>query len=189
MLVSVFLFIILIHQIINNYVFNPIKALVSGIIINTSGWIRDEGYAAIRHAATEFDVNMILVIDQERLRVDLIRDLPESIKILSIPKSGGVVTKSQEIRTQFKTSKMREYFYGFKSNLYPHNIEVKFNDVKVYKVGAPQMSEGLLPMGMNPEENYTKIYKIQPCEWLNINIFGYFLILFDFKLTDYCIIY
>ena len=33
---------------------------------------------------------MILVIDQERLRVDLIKDLPESIKILSIPKSGGV---------------------------------------------------------------------------------------------------
>ena len=107
---------------------------------------------------------MILVIDQERLRVDLIRDLPETIKILSIPKSGGVVIKSQEIRTQFKTSKMREYFYGFKSNLYPHNIEVKFNDVTVYKVGAPQMSEGLLPMGMNTEENYTKIYKIQPCE-------------------------
>lgn len=43
------------------------------------------------HAATEFDVNMILVIDHERLRVDLIRDLPDRIKILSIQKSGGVI--------------------------------------------------------------------------------------------------
>ena len=58
---------------------------------------------------------------------------------------------------------MREYFYGIKSNLYPHNIEVKFSDVKIYKVGAPQMSDSLLPMGMSREENYTKIFKIQPC--------------------------
>lgn len=69
------------------------KALMSGIIVNTGGWIKDEGYNALKHAAIELNVNLILVIDQERLRVDLTRDLrdtPQKIKVLSLPKSGGV---------------------------------------------------------------------------------------------------
>ena len=59
-------------------------------MVNTGGWIKDEGYNSLKHAAIELNVNLILVIDQERLRVDLTRDLPQKIKVLSLPKSGGV---------------------------------------------------------------------------------------------------
>lgn len=62
-------------------------------MVNTGGWIKDEGYNSLKHAAIELNVNLILVIDQERLRVDLtrdLRDLPQKIKVLSLPKSGGV---------------------------------------------------------------------------------------------------
>ena len=31
---------------------------------------------------------------------------------------------------------MREYFYGIKDNFYPHSFEVKFSDVKLYKIGG-----------------------------------------------------
>ena len=64
--------------------------MVSGVIINTSGWIKDEGFKSILHTALEFDVSTVLVLDQERLRVELKRDLPEYVKVLSLPKSGGV---------------------------------------------------------------------------------------------------
>lgn len=70
-----------------------IKGLISGVIINTSGWIKEEGFKSLVHTAMEFDVTTILVLDQERLqerlRVELKNDLPD-VKILSLPKSGGV---------------------------------------------------------------------------------------------------
>lgn len=134
------------------------------MIINTSGWIKDEGFKSLIHTAQEFEVTTILVIDQERLRVELKRDLPD-IKVLSVPKSGGVVCKSADTRTQAKSMKINEYFYGVAGrNLYPHSIEIGFNEVKIFKIGAPQLPDSLLPMGMKPEDNYTKIFQIDPCK-------------------------
>lgn len=60
------------------------------MIINTPGWIKDEGFKSLIHTALEFEVSVILVLDAERLRVELKRDLPDYVKILSVPKSGGV---------------------------------------------------------------------------------------------------
>jgi polyribonucleotide 5'-hydroxyl-kinase len=134
------------------------------MIINTSGLIRDEGYKSIVYAAREFDVNMILVIDQERLCVDLKKDLPDSIKVLCLPKSGGVVSKSQELRTNTRNTRIREYFYGVKSNFYPYSFDVKFNDAKIFRIGTPNLPDSLLPVGMSREENNTRVYRITPCK-------------------------
>ena len=115
---------------------------------------------------------MVLVLDQERLNVefDAVKkrgDLPDFVKILSLPKSGGVVCKSSDMRTQTKNLRIHEYFYGTtKSILYPHSIEIGFNEVSIFKIGAPQLPDSLLPMGMKAEDNYTKIFKIAPCKCL-----------------------
>jgi len=138
-------------------------SLVSGVIINTSGWIKDEGFKSILHTALEFDVSTVLVLDQERLRVELKRDLPEYVKVLSLPKSGGVVCKSHDMRSHTKNLRIQEYFYGStRNNLYPHSIEIGFNEVKIFKIGTPQLPDSLLPMGMKTEENNTKIFQITP---------------------------
>ncbi len=50
-------------------------------------WICDEGHVGNRHTPIEFDLNIILVMCQERLRVEVIRVLRENIKILPVPKS------------------------------------------------------------------------------------------------------
>ena len=69
------------------------------------------------------------------------------------------------MRTQTKNMRIHEYFYGSAKNiLYPHSIELGFNEVKIFKIGAPQLPDSLLPMGMKPEDNYTKIFKIPPCK-------------------------
>lgn len=81
-----------------------------------------------------------------------------------------MVTKSPEVRTQTKYNRMREYFYGVRSNLYPYNIDIRFSDFKIFKIGAPMMSSDLLPAGMNHEENYTKIFKVTPCKLFIITI-------------------
>jgi hypothetical protein len=65
--------------------------------------------------------------------------------------------------------RIREYFYGnHKTNLYPHSIEIGLNEVKIFKIGAPQLPDSLLPMGMKAEDNYTKIFQISPCNHLKL---------------------
>lgn len=59
-------------------------------MINTCGWVRGEGYKQILHIAQSFKVDVILVLDQERLYNELQRDLPEFVKVVFLPKSRGV---------------------------------------------------------------------------------------------------
>ena len=63
---------------------------MSGVVINTGGWVRGAGYDALKHAAGAFEVDIILVLDQERLYNQLKGDLPDFVKIVLLPKSGGV---------------------------------------------------------------------------------------------------
>jgi polynucleotide 5'-kinase involved in rRNA processing len=63
---------------------------VSGVIINTCGWVKGQGYQMLIHAAKAFEVDLIIVLDQERLYNELVRDLPETVKVVFQPKSGGV---------------------------------------------------------------------------------------------------
>lgn len=66
------------------------KANASGVIINTCGWIRGDGYKQILHIAQSFKVDVILVLDQERLYNELQRDLPNFVRVVFLPKSRGV---------------------------------------------------------------------------------------------------
>lgn len=62
----------------------------SGVIINTCGWIKGEGYKQLLNSGKAFEVDVILVLDQERLYNELVRDMPNYVKIVFIQKSGGV---------------------------------------------------------------------------------------------------
>ncbi|KAK2704060.1 hypothetical protein QYM36_017634 [Artemia franciscana] len=101
----------------------------SGMIINTCGWVKGDGYKLLTHAASAFEVDLIVVLDQERLYNELIRDMPNFVKVVFQPKSGGV----------------------------------NFDDIKVFKIGAPKVSAALLPEGMMPDENsMTRIVPVSP---------------------------
>ena len=47
-----------------------------------------------------------------------------------------VVERSQKTRMESRDGKIREYFYGIRNTLYPHTFEVKFSDVKLFKIGG-----------------------------------------------------
>lgn len=67
-----------------------LPAKSSGIIINTCGWVKQEGYNHLLHAAEAFEVIAIFVLDQERLYNELLRDMPKFVQVVYLPKSGGV---------------------------------------------------------------------------------------------------
>uniref|UniRef100_A0A1B6GLU8 Protein CLP1 homolog n=2 Tax=Proconiini TaxID=565685 RepID=A0A1B6GLU8_9HEMI len=138
------------------------KANASGIIINTCGWIKNDGYKHLMHAAQAFEVDVILVLDQERLYNELVRDMPNFVKVVLLPKSGGVVERLQNYRSDARDMRTREYFYGGKTPLHPHSFDVKWADLKIYKVGAPALPDSCMPLGMRAEDNMTKLVAVAP---------------------------
>ncbi|XP_039298625.1 protein CLP1 homolog [Nilaparvata lugens] len=145
------------------------KACASGIIVNTAGWIKGDGYKHLCHAAQAFEVDVVLVLDQERLYNELVRDLPKFVRVLLLPKSGGVVEQNQSSRQETRDKRVREYFYGVSNPkgvggaiLHPHSFDVKWSDLKIFKIGAPSLPDSCMPLGMKAEDNMTKLVAVQP---------------------------
>ena len=69
------------------------------MVINTCGWVRGGGYQSLVHAAGAFEVDVVVVLDQERLHSELCRDMPDFVRVVLQPKSGGVRRKN--ISTHF----------------------------------------------------------------------------------------
>ncbi|XP_071803579.1 polyribonucleotide 5'-hydroxyl-kinase Clp1-like [Asterias amurensis] len=154
----------------NRRCMNNQKAGVSGCIINTCGWIKGDGYKCITHAVKAFEVDVIIVLDQERLYNELVRDMPSFVKVVLQQKSGGVVERTRPFRTKVRDSRIREYFYGFEKCFYPHSFDVRFSDVEIFKIGAPAVPNSCLPLGMTPEDNQTKLVAVQPSSELSHHI-------------------
>lgn len=148
------------------------KAAVSGAVINTCGWVKGLGYKAILHAAQAFEVDVIIALDQDRLYNELKRDMPDFVKIVLQPKSGGVVERSRQHRIESREGRVREYFYGVRTSLYPHIFDVKFQDVKIFKIGAPVLPDSLLPLGMKQEDPHLKLVAVKPDQQLLHHVLG-----------------
>lgn len=96
----------------------------SGMIINTSGWVRGEGQKVIKHIAQAFEVEVIVVIDQERLYHEMSAEMPDFVQTIWVPKPDGIKWKLEDLRTKLRRERIRNYFYGVKRNLEAFHIEV-----------------------------------------------------------------
>jgi len=135
----------------------------SGVIINTCGWIKGDGYACLVNAAEKFEVDVVVVMDHERLFNELQRDLPTFVRIVHQPKSGGVEDRSREMRVASRKSAIDKYFYGTRSLQYrPHSFELRFEEVIIVKVGTEELPDSCLPYGMKPEDHRTKVVTVRP---------------------------
>lgn len=134
----------------------------AGCIIDTCGWIKGQGYKCILHTALCFKADVVLVIDSERLFNDLKRDLPHFVDVISLPKSPGVVERSRQIRRETRDDMIKEYFYGPRKILYPHSFDLGFDEIQIYKIGAPDVPDSVLPLGMEQEDTQTKLVPVSP---------------------------
>ena len=107
---------------------------------------------------------MIIVLDQEKVYNVLVKVMSSFVKVVLQPKSGGVVSMNKEQRAEGWDSRIMQYFYGPRNNLFPHSFEVNFSDIKdkLYKIGAPELPDSCLPLGMTITDNKTKLGEIHP---------------------------
>lgn len=145
------------------------KTYYSGVIINTCAQVdEDIGYKLLLHACKAFQVNVVLVMDDEVLQDDLKRDLADcqhQVDVLNLPKTVGIVTRMAESKAELKFAKIREYFYGTKSEMSPVRSDIKFSFLKrlIYRIGNQLMlPDSLMPLGSRPQE--TQGVKVSPYE-------------------------
>jgi polyribonucleotide 5'-hydroxyl-kinase len=73
-----------------------------------------------------------------------------------------VVERSKSARAMNRDQRVREYFYGLSTALYPHSFDVPFKDLRIYKVGAPALPDSCMPLGMRAEDSLTKLVSVTP---------------------------
>ncbi|KAI8007040.1 hypothetical protein LOK49_LG07G02875 [Camellia lanceoleosa] len=105
------------------------------MVINTMEWIEGLGYKLLLRAIDTFNVNVVLVLGQEKLcsmLKDVLKSKPD-VDVVKLQKSGGV-----------------EYFYSVVNDLLPHSNIANFSDLSVYKIGG-------VPIGAEPVADPTRL--------------------------------
>lgn len=110
----------------------------SGVIIDTCGWVRGDGYSAVTLAACSFEIDTLFVLEEERVYLQLKKDMPNSVRVVYVPKQHGVIDRDRNLRIRNRDNRVWEYFYGPRGNLNPCTIEVNFSDLHIYTVRPPQ---------------------------------------------------
>lgn len=65
------------------------------------------------------------------------------------------------VRAEARDARVREYFYGNRTPFYPHSFDVKWNEAKIFKIGAPDLPDSCMPLGMKAEDNKLKLVPVQ----------------------------
>jgi polyribonucleotide 5'-hydroxyl-kinase len=108
-------------QNINQRLAQDENARSSGIIVNTNGWIQDEGYPLLLHAAQALDVSVILILGHDRLYSMMTNHYKKQLqqdatlvvpKVLKLPRSGGVVSRPDTFVRHSRSRAVKRYFYG-----------------------------------------------------------------------------
>jgi len=150
---------------------NP-AARSSGVFINTMGWVDGKGYKLLLHTLDALKVDNVLVIGQERLHSELVRDMRGKragggvgryVQVWKLPKSGGVVERSPEYRRKSRDARMREYFYGAAGDLSPHSHTAAFGHVSIFRVGSgPRAPSSALPIGKESSADPLRVSTVAP---------------------------
>jgi len=108
----------------------------SGCVINTCGWINGFGFQAIIHTATCFEVDVVVVINNEELCSKLTTQLPTFVHIVHLPRADGVTIRDQSYRRRSRDLKVQRYFQckTFEINLPFNELNLFTFDIKLFKL-------------------------------------------------------
>ncbi|CAJ2514093.1 Uu.00g022120.m01.CDS01 [Anthostomella pinea] len=122
----------------------------SGMLIDSGGVNAKGGYDHIAHIVAEFSVNIVLVVGSERVGSEMQKrfagqqtSLGETITVVGLDKSGGVVERDAGFMQQVREAAIREYFFGSsKTTLSPFTQQMDFAALSMWKVNqAPTASD------------------------------------------------
>uniref|UniRef100_A0A803QM42 Protein CLP1 homolog n=1 Tax=Cannabis sativa TaxID=3483 RepID=A0A803QM42_CANSA len=86
-----------------------IESRAAGMVINTMGWIEGIGYELLLHAIDTFNINVVLVLGQEKLCSmlrDVLKNKPD-VDVVKLQRSGGVVSRNVKYRQKARSLRIR----------------------------------------------------------------------------------
>lgn len=111
------------------------KNKYSGLLAIFPTWIDGKAEQLLKRTIAALQINLVVVVGNERL-YNFIQKEHESkeVKILSITKSPGLVTKDSSFRRYQTARQIKEYFYGFADEFYPYSQTLGFKEVEIWKI-------------------------------------------------------
>ena len=164
------------------------SARSSGIIVNTNGWIQNEGFDLLLRTVTALRINVVLIMGHDRLYSMMKNslsntDASNAIRIIKVPRSGGVVSRASNYMLNCRSRSIRRYFYGAMVDspttasatttantnpsthripqLTPFAVQLAFNKLKLFKLSSISLSASLLPVAA---AQATEPVQLQPVE-------------------------
>jgi polyribonucleotide 5'-hydroxyl-kinase len=164
----------------------------SGIIVNTNGWIQNEGYDLLLRTVTALRINVVLIMGHDRLYSMMKKsisatDTANAIKIIKVPRSGGVVSRSSNYLQNCRSRSIRRYFYGAMVDpptatlttttntnpsahripqLSPFAVQIAFNKLQLYKLSSISLSASLLPVAAAQATEPVQLQRVEISEKL-----------------------
>lgn len=174
-------------------------AASSGFIVNSMGCFTEgEGYNILLHVMEQMDINVVLVMGHDRLYSMLkshfskqqpAQSSATNVKVIKLPRSGGVVSRDSDFRQRLRSNSIRRYFHGevtpFQPNAVPTTttanvassdkeqsqtlvyrftpnlIELHFDDVEIYKTSQVSLSRGMLPIIGEQRTSKVQLTKVE----------------------------
>ena len=168
------------------------SARSSGIIVNTNGWIQNEGFDLLLRTVTALRINVVLIMGHDRLYSMMKKsisstDAINSIKIIKVPRSGGVVSRASNYMLNSRSRCIRRYFYGAMIDaptttsvtatitnpsahripqLSPFAVQLAFNKLQLYKLSSISLSVSLLPVAAAQATEPVQLHPVEISEKL-----------------------
>jgi polyribonucleotide 5'-hydroxyl-kinase len=132
-------------------------ARASGILVNTNGWIQNDGYQMLLKTIEAMRITVVLVMGHDRLYSMLKSSNQDkkNLKVIKLPRSGGVVSRDSSFVRASRSLAIKRYFYGDfvegpnsarVPSLTPFLAHVEFKEVQLYKLTSVALSASLLPV-------------------------------------------
>ena len=155
----------------------------SGCIVNTNGWIQEEGYRLLLHTIQAMSITVVLVMGHDRL-YSMLRsavgkgEATAAVKVIKVPRSGGGVSRDASFLRQSRSRSLKRYFYGdmidAPSKESPHRVpqltpfllQINLTSVSIYKYSAMSLSASLLPVAAARTTESVQLTRVDPTEQL-----------------------
>jgi polyribonucleotide 5'-hydroxyl-kinase len=153
------------------------EAAASGMIVNTCGWVDGDGYKILLDVIEIFAPTVVFVLGNEKLYSSLTDEEKvknvQDMKLVNLPKSGGVVNRDPNWRRTSRKSKIKEYFYGPSYDLCPRQLVIHFKDVQIFRIiASKEAPSSMLPLGTETTLGEIKPFKVLPSHELRYVIVG-----------------
>ncbi|KAI0463543.1 hypothetical protein LJB42_002543 [Komagataella kurtzmanii] len=128
----------------------------SGLVVDTPP-LSIKNLNIIENIISDFEINVLVVIGNERLSIDLKKKLTKlnnppsdpskKLNLVKVAKSGGCVEKDDSFIRSRQQRVIKEYFYGFdKIVLSPYTITVAYNEVILFQsTNTNEFDQSLIP--------------------------------------------